>query len=100
MAVEEVTMYRVVCDAPGCGVSAQEESEFYAWAHAESAIDEAMNDGWDTEGEQDFCEEHARPKCDSCADHYDAADLTTVNDGERWCGECIREAKPAEPQAD
>lgn len=99
MAIEEVTMYRVVCDAPGCGLSAQENGEFHAWADAGSAIDEAVDRDWDTQGEQDFCREHARPRCDSCTDHHEAPDLTAVNDGERWCGECIREAEPAEPAA-
>ena len=42
MSLEQVPMYRVICDR--CGTSAQEDGDYYAWADAEQA--EADADDW------------------------------------------------------
>lgn len=55
-------MYRVVCDAEGCGESAQELSDYYAWADAGTALDEATNGDWYVGEFGQFCDDHA-PRC-------------------------------------
>ena len=39
MSFQEVTMYRIACD--GCGKSAQDDGDFYAWADKSQAETEA-----------------------------------------------------------
>jgi hypothetical protein len=66
MAIEEVTMYRMVCDT--CGKSAQ-EGDYWAWAQPEGAIEEASESGWeffDVEPEHHYC-----PDCIEWDDELD-----------------------------
>lgn len=57
--IESVTMYRLICDWPGCEESAQEGGDYYAWSDAGAAVDEASGAGW-REGCDGswFCEAH------------------------------------------
>lgn len=56
--IREVTMYRVVCDYPECEKSPQDDGEFYAWAQAHAAADEASEAGWrrGTGADEWYCE--------------------------------------------
>lgn len=60
MTVQPVTMYRVICDWPDCRRSPQDESEYYAWADTDQAIDEADNSDWWTTADRDhqYCGDH------------------------------------------
>ncbi len=51
--IETVTMYRVRCDR--CGVSAQEDSEYYAWADEDQAREDAANADWREIAGKDYC---------------------------------------------
>lgn len=44
MSIKTVPMYRVVCD--GCGTSAQDEGDYFAWADADQAESEAESSEW------------------------------------------------------
>jgi hypothetical protein len=44
VTVQEVTMYRVVCNR--CGYSAQDGSDYYAWIEPGQAVDDADGDDW------------------------------------------------------
>jgi hypothetical protein len=46
MSVRQVTMYRVVCDWPGCEASAQDDSEYYAWTDGDDAEQYAADLDW------------------------------------------------------
>lgn len=62
MSVREVTMYRVECDAEGCTDSPQDASDYFAWAEAGTALDEAANADWYVGEFGELCWEHA-PRC-------------------------------------
>lgn len=94
MSVREVTMYRVVCDAPDCKSSPQDDAEFFAWADAGSAIaDTEDHDGWYVGDFGHFCEYHL-PRCPDCGSeaHRDY----WLNDDGR-CDDCTE--SPAEEVA-
>lgn len=55
MAYEEVTMYRLICDR--CGVSAQEDGDYYAWADKDSAQEEARDADWLFTEDGQFCDD-------------------------------------------
>ncbi len=60
MSIEEVPMYRVVCDGPGCAASAQDETDYWGWADSDAAVDDAKNAGWlVTEDGKHYCEDHS-----------------------------------------
>lgn len=44
MSVETVEMFRVRCD--GCGTYAEADTDFYAWADADQAVDQAREGTW------------------------------------------------------
>jgi hypothetical protein len=73
--IREVTMYRVECDHEDCAVSPQDETDYYAWADADQALDE-LNDCWDwyRVGDVHLCGIHAP----SCAD--EGCDVQIFND--------------------
>ena len=54
MSVEEVTMYRLLCD--GCGMSAQ-DGDYYAWADADAALFEATESDWNVIEDKHYCPE-------------------------------------------
>lgn len=84
MTLREVTMYRVECDAPDCGESAQEDSEFYAWLQPDVAEDDATNAGWYVGEFGHFCYEHA-PRCAECPGRVDDSDRDGI------CADCEHE---------
>jgi hypothetical protein len=55
MSFEEVTMYRLLCDR--CGVSAQEDSDYYAWADKDSAKRGAEETQWLFTEDGAFCDD-------------------------------------------
>jgi hypothetical protein len=55
MAIIEVTMYRLVCDR--CGKSAQDASDYYAWADKDSAVNDAECDDWLLRDDGDWCQD-------------------------------------------
>ena len=65
--IHEVPMYRAVCDAEGCEASPQDESDFFAWAHPESALDDAVDACWYIEGDRLLCPDHAPASCEEQA---------------------------------
>jgi len=58
--IEEVAMYRLICDWPGCGACAQDQSDFYAWASPDQAIADGAEAGWHEgrDGKTWYCDEH------------------------------------------
>lgn len=59
MSLKQETYYTVICDYPGCGVSADEDGEYGAWADHGQAYTVATDSEWlCTDGEGDFCPEH------------------------------------------
>ena len=63
MSVNEVTMYRVICDR--CGESAQ-EGDYWAWESVESAISEASASDWLVNDDGHWC-----PDCTIWTDEND-----------------------------
>jgi hypothetical protein len=53
MALEQVPMWRVICDR--CGANAQEDGEFAAWGNHGSAYDEATSHDWLVIEQGDWC---------------------------------------------
>ena len=53
MAVEAVTMYRVLCDR--CGKSDSDWSDYYAWLDADQAITVAHESGWLIRDAHEWC---------------------------------------------
>lgn len=49
MSITTVTMFRVICN--GCGRSAQDDGEFWAWADADQAVHEATSSEWVDRGD-------------------------------------------------
>ena len=65
MMIESVTMYKVNCD--GCGESAEEGSDYFAWADASQAVDQAINGDWlETDDGKHYC-----PNCIEWDDEAD-----------------------------
>lgn len=62
MSVQEVTMYRLLCD--GCGGSASDLSDFYAWADIDSAVTDAQENDWYTAKQPDGS---LKVLCEGCA---------------------------------
>ena len=59
MSIQEVTMYRVVCDEPGCEASAQDGSDYYAWAHSDAGpYEDAADADWQVTPDGDYCPDH------------------------------------------
>ena len=61
MSAETVTMYRILCDFPHCKVSAQDDSDYYAWMDEGVALDEALDSDWHQAGDDEnaiFCDGH------------------------------------------
>ena len=57
--IQTVTMYRLVCDFPDCEVSAQDGSDYYAWASRDGATVEAQDSDWlHDDDEHWFCDGH------------------------------------------
>jgi hypothetical protein len=66
VSFQEVTMYRVICD--GCGVSAHDGGDFYAWADKSQAEIEADSSEWMSGDGGHWC-----PRCiiyDEARDEY------------------------------
>ena len=59
--IEEVTMYRVLCDREDCGDSPQ-DGDYYAWAQRDIALQDAVDADWYVTDKGTLCMEH-RPKC-------------------------------------
>jgi hypothetical protein len=97
--ITEVTMYRVVCDKDGCGESAQDDGEYYAFLDAGQAIDEAVSADWYVVTEEDgtqtiLCDDH-RPKCgctgcEACKTYPDGNCKVSLVDNEfgKLCEDC------------
>lgn len=61
MSIKSELYYTVICDAPGCGVSADEDSEYSSWADVGQAYDVAVSaEDWAlTDDDGDYCPEHS-----------------------------------------
>lgn len=58
MSIESKPYFWVTCDWEGCGVSAQEGSDFSAWADLSQAVEDAENGDWLTVVSADKPERH------------------------------------------
>lgn len=67
MGIEEVTMYRIVCDGDECKASPQDDSDYYAWASVDGAELDADGADWfkSEDGSIHYCPDH-QPKCVKC----------------------------------
>lgn len=61
MSIEKVEMYTVVCD--NCGVSADENTDYFCWDDENGAEEVAMESGFIKENNSHYC-----PKCFSYND--------------------------------
>ena len=92
MSLEEVTMYRVVCDADGCSVSAQDDTDYAGWSDPATAIEVAHDADWYVGEFGYLCREHA-PYCPhGCQMGCDA-------DADDYCGDCDDERDQAAIEA-
>jgi hypothetical protein len=80
-------MYRIACDSPGCSASPSDTSDYYCWADAGQALDEATDLDWYITRDRQFCWNHA-PKCSA-----DGCRVTLRDDewGDR-CEDCDEES--------
>lgn len=60
--IKEVQMYTVVCD--NCGKACNEDSDYSCWNDKETALDQAMEGDWHTDGDKHYC-----GKCYSIGDN-------------------------------
>jgi hypothetical protein len=60
VSIREVTMYRVECDWPDCGASAQDDSEYFAWSDKDDAVQYAVDADWrvSRHGVCHYCPDH------------------------------------------
>ena len=61
MSAQAVTMWRVLCDFPGCKSSAQDGGDYHAWSEADRAMEEADDCGWHRGGDDldaIYCDGH------------------------------------------
>ncbi len=95
--IQEVTMYRVVCDEPGCEVPAQDETDYYAWADPGSAVDGAMDGEWIVRDGLHLCPEHgSRKVCMGDDEQCPRRDVTEADDGWMYCPGHIAEGTDSE----
>lgn len=88
MAVQEVTMYRVICDTDGCDKSPNDDTEYYAWAEKQQAIDEAGYANWWREDDgRVFCDQH-QPRCSRCSGYLFQDDAQPDDNGGLLCEDC------------
>lgn len=94
MSIETVPMYRVVCDEPNCGESAQ-EGDYYAWIDASDALQEASDADWTTRHPYlHLCPEHGRRTvCMGEGDDCPRRDVTEAADGWVYCPDHIAEGE-------
>jgi hypothetical protein len=85
MSLREVTMWRVVCDWPGCTASAQDDTEHYAWSDRQTALDDVVYaDWWESADETShYCTGHP---AEWASDHensepYPAPPYLLIDDG-------------------
>lgn len=88
MAYQEVTMYRLVCDADDCTASPQDDSDYWAWGSKEGAASDAEDCGWwlDDDGRH-LCDEH-RPTCSACGGGLYQDRTEPDGKGGRLCEDC------------
>lgn len=102
MGIQEVTMYRVVCDGPECEASPQDEDDYWAWADAGMAYDRANDGDWYTATTEDgtitaLCDKHAPTcdctGCDACRAYPDGSCKVQLLDDEwgKKCEDCVLE---------
>lgn len=88
--IQEVTMYRVVCDQDGCEKSAQDDTEFFCWSDQESARNDAESADWYMRKDLHLCPDHGyRSVC--MHDECPRRDVTEADDGWPYCPEHISE---------
>lgn len=72
MTIEHVTMYRVVCDEPDCGISTPDLGDFTAWDEDRAAVDQWEDVEGLAVGGKHFCPFHAPAHlCDYCGNEYE-----------------------------
>ena len=85
MTLKSAPYYWVECDV--CGVSANAETDYAAWADKGTAYDEAVNADWVTDlDDKDYCWTCSPyPMCAECGQKT----AQTEWDDETFCDECI-----------
>lgn len=67
MSIKSAPYYWVVCDGEGCGVSAQEDSDWSAFGEPSQAIDDAVCSEWAEVDGKHYCTSCRTPfDCDEC----------------------------------
>lgn len=100
MSVLTVEMYTLGCDGvepdgSECGEVSTENGDFAAWAHVDSAIDEATANDWLIVDGKHYCPEHAEGKrCEPCGE---TENLTIDSNGKAWCADCVAEGEMPRP---
>ena len=51
--IKQVEMYTVVCD--GCGKDVCKGADYAAWSDRDSALDVALESGWETSEDGQYC---------------------------------------------
>jgi len=88
MSLQAVTMYRVVCDEPGCTASANDDTEFYAWSDHGAAYDSANDGDWTVRPGLDLCPDHgSRKLCMGNDEKCPRRDVSEAADGWMYCPE-------------
>lgn len=96
MSTQTATMYRVVCDAPDCDSSPQDGGDYYAWADAGAAYDEAIGGDWVIRPGLDLCPEHGhRTVCMGNDEECPRRDVSEAGDGWMYCPEHIEQGADA-----
>jgi hypothetical protein len=82
MSVKSKPYYWVVCDWPGCGMSAQEGSDYSAWSHRLDALEAALDADWWIDHKRDlhYCDNHPSHWCSDGGSPPDGAYLA-IHDG-------------------
>lgn len=93
MSLLAVTMYRVVCDEPGCNASPQDQSDYFAWADSGTPYDDAAGADWTIRPNFDLCPEHGhRTVCMGADEECPRRDeLAEADDGWLYCPDHLAE---------
>jgi hypothetical protein len=83
VSIQSAPYYWVICDS--CGRNAQEDTDYAAWAHQETALDVAVDGGWSA---SEQLGKHHCPRCERFCEK--CGELAGDTSGERdWlCKTC------------
>lgn len=93
MSVREVTMFKVVCDWPGCKFETGSFSNCAGWGDAGYAEEEWRDsENQVTPDGKHYCDEHRIPECADCDRTDNLVNDEPDDTGDWWCPDHLETA--------